>query len=447
MSELLMPKLSDTMEEGTVLGWLVPDGAVVTRGQPIVEIETDKADMTVDAPEDGPLRIMAAEGSVHPVGAPIAWIGADAPDTIVAPESSGAVVAAPSAEEPATNIPVGDDGTPSEIGMTVVTASPDPVTPATPQPAQAAETHPDGTRIIASPLARQLAREAGIDLAGIRGTGPGGRIVRADLDHARATAAGAPAGPVPAVPPPAGVGPPPTPARHAGAIGFGQRIPATRLQRTIARRMHESVSAAPHFALQRDVDASELIAVRRQLAAARPDTPTPSVTDLVIRALAIAAAERPDVLARWDTDAFVIPDGVHVGIAVAIERGLLVPVIREANAKSVTEIAAQVRDLAARCRDGTITAAELEGSTITVSNLGMYGIDRFTAIINPPEAAILAVGAARPQPVVREGAVAVRDMMTLTLSVDHRSLYGAEGATFLARIVQLLEMPYSLVAA
>jgi len=441
-----MPKLSDTMEEGTVLGWLVPDGAVVTRGQPIVEIETDKADMTVDAPEDGPLRIMAAEGSIHPVGATIAWIGTDAPDTILAPESSGAVVAAPSAEEPATNIPTGDDGTPSEIGMTVGVAPSDRVAPATPKPAHEAGTHPGASRIIASPLARQLAREAGIDLAGIRGTGPGGRIVRADLDDALATAAGAPAAPVPAAPPPPAVGSPPTPAGHAGALGFGQRIAATRLQRTIARRMHESVTAAPHFALQRDVDASELIAVRRQLAAARPDTPTPSVTDLVIRALAIAAAERPDVLARWDTDAFVIPDGVHVGVAVAVERGLLVPVIRDADTKPVTEIAAQVRDLAARCRDGSITAAELEGSTITVSNLGMYGIDRFTAVINPPEAAILAVGAARPQPVVREGAVVVRDMMTFTLSIDHRSLYGAEGATFLARIAQLVEMPYSLVA-
>jgi len=439
VSELLMPKLSDTMEEGTVLGWLVPDGAVVTRGQPIVEIETDKADMTVDAPEDGPLRIMAAEGSVHPVGAPIAWIGAGAPETIVAPEPSGAVVTVPPAAEPTTNIPVGDDGTPSQIGMPAAgaPATPPPAPPAAP----GAPTHPDGARIIASPLARQIAHDSGIDLAAIRGSGPGGRIVRADLDDALASAAV----PTTAPPAPAAV-PPPTPPRRAAAIGFGQRIPATRLQRTIARRMHESAEAAPHFALQRDVDASELLAMRRQLATARPDLVTPSVTDLIIRALAVAAGERPDVLARWDTDAFVIPDGVHVGVAVAVERGLLVPVIRDADAKSVNEIAAQVRDLAARCRDGSITAAELEGSTITISNLGMYGIDRFTAIINPPEAAILAVGAARPQPVVRDGAVVVRDVMTFTLSIDHRALYGAEGATFLDRVAQLVEMPYSLVA-
>jgi len=444
MSELLMPKLSDTMEEGTVLGWLVQDGAIVTRGQPIVEIETDKADMTVEAPEGGPLRILAAAGSVHPVGAPIGWIGEGAPGARPAatpPADAAAAAPAPAPEEIATNIPVGDDGTPVEIGTAVAPAA--PAVPGPPEAAApetpAARTHPDGTRIIASPLARQVAREAGIDLAGVYGTGPGGRIVRADVD----AIAGVPGAAEPSPTAPAA----PAPARAPAApIAFGQRIPATRLQRTIARRMHESVTAAPHFALQRDVDASELIAVRRQLAAARPDIPTPSVTDLIIRALAVAAAERPDALAQWDTDAFVVPDGVHVGVAVAVERGLLVPVIRDANTKSVTEIAAQVQDLAARCRDGSITPAELEGSTITVSNLGMYGIDRFTAVINPPEAAILAVGAARPQPVVRDGRVVVRDIMTFTLSVDHRSLYGAEGATFLARVAQLVEMPYSLVA-
>jgi pyruvate dehydrogenase E2 component (dihydrolipoamide acetyltransferase) len=434
MSELLMPKLSDTMEEGTVLGWLVPDGAVVTRGQPIVEIETDKADMTVDAPENGPLRILASEGSVHPVGAPIAWIGDGGPASAPTASSPGDVAPPAASDEVATNIPVGDDGTPQEIGMAVTTA-------AAPT-AAAPTTHPDGSRIIASPLARQVARDVGIDLADVHGTGPGGRIVRADVDAiAGAPGALAPTAAVSAVS--AAPSRAPTPATP---MTFGQRVPATRLQRTIARRMQESSATAPHFALQRDVDASELIDMRRQLAAARPDIPTPSVTDLIIRALAVAAAERPDVLARWDADAFVVPDGVHVGVAVAVERGLLVPVIRDANTKSVTEIAVQVRDLASRCRDGSITPAELEGSTITVSNLGMYGIDRFTAVINPPEAAILAVGVARPQPVVRDGSVVVRDMMTFTLSVDHRSLYGAEGATFLARVVQLVEMPYSLVA-
>lgn len=434
MSDLLMPKLSDTMEEGTVLKWLVADGADVTRGQDIVEIETDKADMTVQAPEDGPLHIVAPEGSVHPVGAPIARIGAGA--TATAPPAAAAD------DEITTNIPVGDDGTPDEISAPVA-----PEAPATTGGlAPAAGAHPDGTRIIASPLARQVAHDHGVDLATVHGTGPGGRIVRADVD---AVVAGAPAHPAPpaapaaapVAPAPAAPTPPATP-----LPGFGTRIPATRLQRTIARRMRESVDAAPHFALQRDVDATELIAVRRQLAAARSDLVTPTVTDLIVRALAIAAAERPDALARWDQDAFVIPDGVHVGLAVAVERGLLVPVIRDADRKPVTTIAAEARDLVARCRDGSITAPELEGSTITVSNLGMFGIDRFTAVINPPEAAILAVGAARPQPVVRDGQIVVRDMMTFTLSVDHRSLYGADAATFLGRVTELTEAPYSLVA-
>jgi pyruvate dehydrogenase E2 component (dihydrolipoamide acetyltransferase) len=439
MSDLLMPKLSDTMEEGTVVTWLVPDGTVVTRGQQIVEIETDKADMTVDAPENGALHILAAEGAVLPIGTPIAWIGDGAP-----PVASAATERQPTAtDEVTSNIPVGDDGTSQETGMeTRHAAPPSPTTPAAP-PAPAAPHHPDGSRVIASPLARKIAQDEGIDLAGIHGTGPGGRIVRADVDAVTHEGPARAASPAPASAAPVTASTPAT--GPATPLAFGTRTPATRLQRTIARRMRESASTAPHFALQRDVDASELLTLRRQLAAARPEQPTPTMTDLIIRALALAAAERPDVLARWVDDAFVVPDGVHVGVAVAVDRGLLVPVIRDAQTKSVTELARVTRDLATRCRNGTITAAELEGSTITVSNLGMFGIDRFTAIINPPEAAILAVGAARAQAVVRDGQVVVREMMTLTLSVDHRSLYGADGATFLGRIAQLLEMPYALV--
>ncbi len=443
MSDLLMPKLSDTMEEGTILTWLVPDGTVVTRGQQIVEIETDKADMTVDAPENGALHILAAEGAVLPIGTPIAWIGGGGAPPVAATAAEPQPTAT---DELTTNIPVGDDGTAQEMVMeTRPAAPPAPTTPsARPAPGSEAPTqHPDGSRVIASPLARKVAEDEGIDLAGVHGTGPGGRIVRADVD---AVTHG---GPAPAAA--QGPGSAATVSASSSAAGtatplaFGTRTPATRLQRTIARRMRESASAAPHFALQRDVDASELITLRRQLAAARPEQPTPTMTDLIVRALALAAAARPDVLARWVDDAFVVPDGVHVGVAVAVDRGLLVPVIRDAQTKSVTELARLTRDLATRCRNGTITAAELEGSTITLSNLGMFAIDRFTAIINPPEAAILAVGAARAQAVVRDGQVVVREMMTLTLSVDHRSLYGAEGATFLGRVAQLLEMPYALV--
>jgi len=440
MGDLLMPKLSDTMEEGTILTWLVPDGTVVTRGEQIVEIETDKADMTIVSPENGALHIVAPEGAVLPIGSPIAWIGEGAPpvtDATTEPQPT-------TTDEIATNIPVGDDGTPEELGV----AAPSPVSVAPVIPTPAPSPSPGGSRVIASPLARKIARDEGIDLAGIHGTGTGGRIVRADVDAVvRSATPQSTPGPPPPVPstPPVAEAPMPHTGQEPPPAAFGTRIAATRLQRTIARRMQESAMSAPHFALQRDVDVSELTMLRRQLAAARPEMPTPTMTDLIVRALALAAAQRPDVLARWEDDAFVIPDGVHVGVAVAVERGLLVPVIRDAQTRPIVEIAKITRDLATRCRNGTITPAELEGSTITMSNLGMFGIDRFTAVINPPEAAILAVGRARAQAVVREGEIVVREIMTLTLSVDHRSLYGAEAATFLGRIAQLLEMPYALV--
>jgi pyruvate dehydrogenase E2 component (dihydrolipoamide acetyltransferase) len=202
---------------------------------------------------------------------------------------------------------------------------------------------------------------------------------------------------------------------------------------------------APPFALQRDVDATAAQALRRDLAAAAPEDARPSLNDLIVRAVALAAAERPDAISRFDGDALVAPAGVHVGVAVSVPGGLLVPVVRDAAAKSVGQIAAEVRDLARRAREGGITAAELEGSVISVSNLGMFGVDRFTAVINPPEAAILAVGRAKPAPVVVDGQVAVREVMTLTLTADHRVLYGAEAATFLGRIAELIERPHALV--
>ena len=209
--------------------------------------------------------------------------------------------------------------------------------------------------------------------------------------------------------------------------------------------MTASTTEAPQFALQRDVDAVELLALRRQLVDAAAEGEGPSVNDLIVKAVAIAAAERPEAVSRFDGDALVRPSGIHVGIAVAVDRGLLVPVVRDADTKGVGRIAAETRDLAARCRDGSIQPQELEGSVISISNLGMFGIDRFTAIINPPETAILAVGRAAPRAVVRDGAVVARATMTLTLSIDHRAVYGADGALFLARVTELLERPGALV--
>jgi pyruvate dehydrogenase E2 component (dihydrolipoamide acetyltransferase) len=501
VAQFVMPKLSDTMEEGTILQWLAGDGDAVEKGQPIVEIETDKANMTVEAPEAGALHLLAAEGDVLAVGEPIAEIGgattepeADrgAAEAAAAPGAGAARGAADEDEEPTvdlpddenegeavaaeevredgrTEIPVSDDGTAAEIGAELGTEETYPGARAAdeaesdggpegevpePAPEAAPEAEPeleapsrdgDGERLKASPLARRLARELGVDIAGVRGSGPDGRIVRADVEAAARGDEGARRAPAAAEAPAGG------PERAEGTreaprpAAPGERVPLTRLQRTVAARMAASSAEAPQFALQRDVDATEAVALRRQLVEAAPEGEGPSLNDLIVRAVAMAAAEQPDAVSRFDGDALVRPDGVHVGIAVAVERGLLVPVIRDADRKGVGQIAREARDLIARTRDGSITPAELEGSVVSVSNLGMFGIDRFTAIINPPEAAILAVGRAAERPVVRDGQVVVREMMTLTLSVDHRAVYGADGAVFLARVAELLERPGALV--
>ncbi len=471
MAQFVMPKLSDTMEEGTILQWLAGDGDAVEKGQPIVEIETDKANMTVEAPESGALHLLAAEGDVLAVGEPIAEIGegaapeaADDEPTVDLPddENEGEAVAVEEgdadqfdeADDERTEIPVGDDGTAREIGAELGSEETYPGARAADEAeaveAEAVEAEPapeppsrdGGGRPKASPLARRLAGELGVNIAAVRGTGPDGRIVRADVEAAARGDAGARRAPPPA-PAPARAAPPAEAPRPAAARG--ERVPLTRLQRTVAARMAASSAEAPQFALQRDVDATEAVALRRQLVQAAPQGEGPSLNDLIVRAVAMAAAEQPDAVSRFDGDALVRPDGVHVGIAVAVERGLLVPVIRDADRKGVGQIAREARDLIARTRDGSITPAELEGSVVSVSNLGMFGIDRFTAIINPPEAAILAVGRAAERPVVREGEVVVREIMTLTLSVDHRAVYGADGAVFLARVAELLERPGALV--
>ena len=454
-----MPKLSDTMEEGTVLKWLKADGEAVAKGEPLVEIETDKATMTVDAPESGTLRIIAAEGDVRDVGAPIAAIGdAGATGVIEVPDAptqeieavtqaaadaaetgarQGAGPAPQETQDEAQGIPTAEDGTASSIAAAFT-------------PADVGAT---SAQVAASPLARTIAARAGLDLATIRGTGPGGRIVKADVEAAIAGAPGvAPAAaspapsavPSPAMPVAAPAPPPPPSAVPLEAWPAGRRTPLTRLQRTISTRMDQA-NAIPDFTLERDVDTTALAAARADLRVALPEQNRPSVNDFVIRAVAMAARERPDMVSRLEGQEFVVPDGVDVGVAVSVPGGLIVPVIRDADSKGVPAIAAEVRDLAGRGRAGELRPDELEGSVITVTNLGMFGIDRFHAVINPGEAGILAVGRAVPKPVVVDGHVVVRDVMTLSLSVDHRVAYGAEAATFLGRVAELLEHPAALL--
>lgn len=454
--DFLMPKLSDTMEEGTVLQWLKDDGATVAKGEPIVEIESDKANMMVEAPAGGALHIVAQVGDSLPIGAPIATIGegsATTPDAGATAQPAPPPAASEVSDE-TTGIPTADDGTGTSIGREIrppedypaahddAPGGPAPIeVPQEARPAAPAGDSKD--RVRASPLARRLAEELGVDLAGIRGTGPAGRIVREDVESAVTERPAAPAGVATPAPPPLPAAPlpgPPTP-----PTAPGERVAMTRLQRTIARRMVESKPGAPHFSLERDLDVTALLSLRTELVTASREGQGPSVNDLLVRAVALAVAEQPDAVRRFDGDAFVAPAGVHVGIAVTVDGGLMVPVVRDAHTKRVAELAAETRDLARRCRDGTITPPELEGSVITISNLGMFGIDRFAAVINPPEAAILAVGRAKPAAVVVDGEIRVRDVMTVTLSVDHRVLYGAEAATFLGRVAERLEHPGALV--
>ncbi len=459
--DFLMPKLSDTMEEGTVLQWLKQDGDEVAKGEPLVEIETDKANMMVEAPDSGQLQIVAQIGDSLPIGATIATIGSGAAAAAQpTPDSPRAKAHADDAadeetedadsDDEATGIPTADDGTGSSIGLEVrhpeaypgAADDDDPPPTTAVPPAVASQQAPSpaaGDQVRASPLARRLAEELGVDLSTVQGTGPAGRVVREDVE---AAAAAAVSSPTPAQPATASQAPAPT---RPPTATPGERVALTRLQRTVAKRMAESKPGAPHFYLQRDIDVTALIALRKELVAGSPEGQGPSVNDLIIRAVALATAERPDAVSQFAGDALIAPTGAHIGIAVAVPGGLLVPVVRSADTKRVGELASEVRGLVGRCRDGTITPPELEGSVITISNLGMFGVDRFLAVINPPEAAIVAVGRAKATPVVIDGDVVVRDVLTLTLSVDHRAVYGAEAATFLARIAELMERPGALV--
>jgi pyruvate dehydrogenase E2 component (dihydrolipoyllysine-residue acetyltransferase) len=412
---VVMPRLSDSMEEGTVLKWLVEEGGEVKRGEPLVEIETDKANMTYESDTDGVLvEIIAREGDTLPVGETIARIGAA--DEVSA--SNGK----PEAEErPQSPVP-----------------SPQGEGPAEAQTATATAEKPSGGdgRVKASPVARRMARDLGVELAQLEGSGPGGRIVKADVE-----AAAKGDGVAVEERPPA---PAPEPARtEAGAKGGVEVHDLTRLQQTVSRRMAESKATAPDFALTIDVDMAGAVQLRERLKEVAEDAP--SINDMVVKAAASALREYPRVNGAYRDGKWELYSNVNVGIAVATEDTLVVPTIFEADGKSLGEISRKARELIEKVREGRITPPEVSGGTFTVSNLGMFGITSFTAIINPPQAALLTVGALEKRPAVDErGRVVARERMTLNLVCDHRILYGADGAQFLARVRELLEQPLSL---
>jgi pyruvate dehydrogenase E2 component (dihydrolipoamide acetyltransferase) len=446
MTDIVMPRLSDTMEEGTILRWLVADGEHVRRGQELVEIETDKATMVYESDADGIVSTIAQEGQTLAVGEPIARVGDRAGD---------GAVAAPAAVSPAA---VDQDG--PALGGPAGMAGPRPAT----APAQTRAGEAPG-RVRASPLARRIARERGVDIAALRGSGPAGRIVKADVqalldeapepvDEPQAAPAGASAR-APATAPAPAAAPAPAPGgierEVAAAKGQATEVELTRTQQTVARRMAESKATIPHFALEVDVDMEECVSLRAELKRVAPaGEGAPTYNDMVVKACALALRAHPRANSSYRDGRLTLYSRVNVGIAVATESderhggALVVPTVFDADRKALGEIARESRALAARVRDGSITPPELSGATFTVSNLGMFGIDRFGAIINPPQAAILAVGAVTPNAVVREGGISVRHAMTLTLACDHRVLYGADAARLLAHVRDLLQRPAAL---
>jgi pyruvate dehydrogenase E2 component (dihydrolipoamide acetyltransferase) len=420
MTDVVMPRLSDTMEEGTILRWLKRDGERVSRGEELVEIETDKAAMTYESDREGVVRTVAREGDTLAVGGLIARIG----EAEIASETTDA--GAWATPEPAV---------PSSTGVPAPGAPHPNGAPAEPS------TRTPGERVKASPLARRVARETGVDLAAVHGSGPGGRILKADVDEQ--------SGATPVKPPTLGAPAPSSASDTVAAKGETTTGALTRTQRTIARRMAESKATIPDFTLSADVDMRECVELRAELKRLSQDE-SPTYNDMIVKACALALREYPRANGSYRDGRFELHSRVNVGVGVAISSddlagsALVVPTVFDADTKALGEIARETRTLAQRVRDGQVTPPELGGATFTVSNLGMYGIRQFSAIVNPPQAAILAVGEVAPRPVARKKKTIVRPMMTLTLSCDHRILYGADAALFLARVRELLEEPAAL---
>ncbi len=416
-----MPRLSDSMEEGTIIRWLKSSGEEVRRGEAIAEIETDKATMSYEADAAGYLAIVAQEGESLAIGAVIARLLGSAEEA-----TASAAQPTASAEQPAPALE-----TPPEQPELVGAAIAAPAGAAA-APEQTAElTLAGGGRIKASPVARRTAAALGVDIARVNGSGPDGRIVKADV-----VAAGN-GGSARAASPPAA-------SDETGSKGAVEVIEPSRSQQLIARRMASAKATIPEFQVTVEVDAEAAFELREQLRGQAE--PLPSVNDLVIKACALALRQHPGINASYVDGHFERYGRVNVGVAVAGTGTLVVPTVFDADIRSLTEIAATTRALAARVRDGTVTPPELSGATFTVSNLGMLGVARFTAVINPPQAAILAVGAANPRAAVGpDGTISARRVMELTISADHRIVYGADAADFLATVRKRLERPAGLL--
>lgn len=407
-TNIVLPALSAGMEDGVIARWLKAEGEPVLAGEPVAEVETDKATMEIEAPAAGRLgRLVVAAGDRAAVGQTIAVVLAE-----------------------------GDAAEPEAL------ASPSDPVPASPDTAQATAGGDAEPRHRASPLARRLAKQVGLDLRGLAGTGPHGRIVRLDVDRALAAGAVRPAAVEPV---PQSQSAPKGPAPLPPGIGEHELVPHSAMRRTIARRLSEAKATIPHFYLEADADMTALLALRARCNEDRAADERISINDFVLKAVAVALRQVPDMRVIWTEEALLRPSAVDISVAVATDGGLITPVVRDADRKSIGALSAEVKALSARAREGRLKPAEYQGGCFSLSNLGMYGVRSFTAILNPPQSGILAVGAVARRPVSRGDEIVSAPVMSCTLSVDHRAVDGAVGAAWLAAFTAVLERPLSLL--
>jgi pyruvate dehydrogenase E2 component (dihydrolipoyllysine-residue acetyltransferase) len=427
---ILMPALSPTMTEGKLAKWHVKEGDTVKSGQVVCEIETDKATMEVEAVDEGKVgRIVVAEGAEGvKVNAVIAILLEEGETEV--PKDAAAPAAAPAPAKPAPAA-----SAPAAAPAPAAPKAAPPAAPA-PQPAAAA----GGARIFASPLAKRIAADKGLDLSRIKGSGPNGRIVKADVESAKP-------GAVPAAAPAAAPAPRPAAGAQPVFVAPGDtRVPHTSIRKVIARRMLESKQTVPHFYLTVDLEIDALLAARQAInAVAEKRGAKVSVNDMMIKACAKALRDHPECNASWTEDEMIQYGAVDISVAVATDRGLITPIVRSADMKGLAQIATEMKDLAARAKVGKLKLDEFQGGGFTISNLGMFGINSFSAIINPPQAMILAVGMGEERAVVRKGQMVVRNMMSCTLAVDHRVVDGAMGAQYLQTLRAYVEQPASML--
>jgi pyruvate dehydrogenase E2 component (dihydrolipoamide acetyltransferase) len=436
MNKILMPKLSDMMEEGKILNWIKKEGDAVKKGDSVAEVETEKVTQEIEAFAGGVLRkILVPAGQSAPVGAEIALVGDPS-------EPLEEALAAPArGAEPKRETAKAGPGAPAAGGNGRSAPAPAPQPAAQVQPVTAVE----GERIFISPIARRIAAEHNLEISQIQGTGPGGRIIREDVEAFLREQAARPAAPV-EVPVPAFAAAPAAPAALPGEEV--EAIPLTQMRKTIARRLAASMQQAPHFYVTMSIDMDKAEALRAQIndfAQTEPEPVKVSVNDLVVKAVARAITRMPQINVSFDTDKLLFKKHINIGIAVALEQGLIVPVIRDANHKGILEIARESRKLVDAAHANKLKPEDIQGGTFSISNMGMYGVEEFTAVINPPESAILAVGAIIPTPVVVDGQVVVRQRMKVTISIDHRAIDGATAARFLQEVKRLLEEPMGLL--